>query len=160
MRHTEKMLHTIYVIGLVSVLVLVWGVCTAAQTPNNDTSHAGKKATVMNAYKGVMVGMLADEVRAKLGEPLAKSDEQDFYSVTEQETVQVFYDTAHKAKTISIMYMGGNLPTCKDVTNEEPTPKADGSIYKKVEFKDAGYSIVYSRTAGDAPIVTITLQKL
>lgn len=143
------MLHTMKFFSLAGLLVVV---CVAGL--------AAQKAALMTSYKGVALGMATAEVRAKLGEPLAKSDEQDFYAFGETESAQVFYDAQHKTTTISIMYSGGTAPTCKDVTGEEATPKADGSVYKKVEFKEAGYSAVYSRTASDTPLTTVTLQKL
>jgi hypothetical protein len=37
--------------------------------------------------------------------------------------------------------------------------KPDGSIYKVVRYDSLGLWVYYNRTAGDAPIVTITLQK-
>src|SRR5688572_18365687 len=43
-------------------------------------------------YKGVRIGMSTDEARKLLGAPTDKSDSQDFYLVSEKETVQVMYD--------------------------------------------------------------------
>ena len=40
-------------------------------------------------------------------------------------------------------------------------PAADGSVYKMVRYEGAGYFVVYSRPAGEAPpLVTVTMQKL
>ena len=38
--------------------------------------------------------------------------------------------------------------------------KPDGSIYKVVKYERAGYYVAYSRDAGDAPLVTVVMQKL
>ena len=40
-------------------------------------------------YKGVSIGMTAEEARARLGKPMTKGDDQDFYVISEKETVQV-----------------------------------------------------------------------
>ena len=158
MRHATKTLYPLHLV-LVCVLVLVWGVSVAAQTPDNG-ARAAKKAPVMKGYKGVMIGMTANDIRLKLGEPLSKSDAQDYYAITEMESVQVFYNAEFKATTISIMYMDKNAPTGKDVLGEEVAPKADGSLFKKIEYKEAGYSVLYCRSASETPITTVTFQKL
>ena len=44
------------------------------------------------------LGMTAAEARAKLGEPAMKSDEQDFYVFSANETAQIVY-TAQKVVT-------------------------------------------------------------
>jgi hypothetical protein len=38
--------------------------------------------------------------------------------------------------------------------------KPDGSKYKLVRYPKAGYWVSYSKTAGDTPIITVTIQKL
>ncbi len=58
-------------------------------------------------YRGVRLGMTATEVRAKLGEPALKSDEQDFFVISANETTQIAYNAAPKVITISTDYAGG-----------------------------------------------------
>ena len=58
-------------------------------------------------YKGVQLGMSADEARAKLGTPALKESDQDYYMFSENETAQIVYDGAHKVVTISVDYAGG-----------------------------------------------------
>ena len=50
--------------------------------------------------------------------------------------------------------------TPQQVFGADVETKADGSKYKLVRYPKAGYWISYSRTAGDTPIITVTLQKL
>jgi hypothetical protein len=46
------------------------------------------------------------------------------------------------------------------VLGTEIEVKPDGSIYKLLRFPKAGYWVSYSRTAGDAPLITITMKKM
>ena len=111
-------------------------------------------------YKGVKIGMTADEARQKLGKAQDTSDTQDFYVFSEKETAQVFYDAAKKVKAVSIDYMGkeSGAPQCKAILGAEIEHKPDGSMYKMVRYPKQGYWVSYSRTGGDSPITTITIQ--
>jgi hypothetical protein len=63
---------------------------------------------------------------------------------------------------VSVDYFGGNsnapLPT--SVLGEDLQAKPDGSMYQLKRYPDAGYWVSYNRTAGDNPVVTITMQKI
>lgn len=140
---------------LVSALALSPS-AVAAQGADNEDAPAYKE------YKGVHIGMTADEARKKLGNPTDKSDKQDFYAVSDSETVQVFYDNDKKVFAVSVLYMGAGVasaPTPKAVLGTEVEPAADGRIHKMVDYPKAGYWVSYSRTGGDTPIVTVTMQK-
>ena len=115
-----------------------------------------------NQFRGVKIGMLADEARKKLGNPREKSAEQDFYMVNDNEALQVFYDKGGAVSAISIDFMSGasGIPTSKDLFGAEAEAKADGSIYKLVRYPKAGFWVSYSRTAGNDSTVTITMQKI
>ena len=52
------------------------------------------------------------------------------------------------------------VPTAKDVLGADAETKADGSIHKVMRFPKAGFWVSYSRTAGNEPTVTITMQKI
>jgi hypothetical protein len=112
-------------------------------------------------YKGVRIGMTADEARKKLGEPADKGDKQDFYVFSDNETAQVFYDAEKKVYAVSVIYMGGvtNAPTAKSVLGTDLEAKPDGSMHRKVDYPKAGFWVAYSRTAGDQPLVTVTMQR-
>ena len=113
-------------------------------------------------FRGVRIGMTADEARKKLGSPRDKSAEQDLYVYNDTQVVQVFYDKASAVTAISIDYMSGasGIPSAKDVLGADAAAKADGSIYKLVRYPKAGYWVSYSRTAGNEPTITITMQKI
>jgi hypothetical protein len=117
---------------------------------------------VFNEYRGVKLGWLADDVRKKLGDPANKGDEQDFY-VFGKETAQVLYDKATRQVTaISVDFINGasEIITPQQVFGSDVDTKPDGSKYKLVRYPKAGYWVSYSRTAGDSPIITVTIQKL
>lgn len=117
---------------------------------------------VFREYRGVQIGMTADEARKKLGSPKDKGDEQDFYIFSEQETAQIVYDKTHKVSVLSVDFSSGaaNVPTPKTVMGSEIEAKADGSMYKMIRYTKAGYWVSYNRTAGDTPMITITIQKI
>ena len=47
-----------------------------------------EEGSTFHDYRGIQIGMLADDVRKKLGTPAAKTDEQDFYVFNDKETAQ------------------------------------------------------------------------
>jgi hypothetical protein len=118
---------------------------------------------LLREYRGVALGMTAQEVRRTLGEPADKSDEQDFYNFSETESAQIFYDATGKVKAISAHFTGdgaASAPTPKTLFGEDALPKADGSVFKLVRYPRAGCWVSYSRTAGDQPLVTVSMQKI
>jgi hypothetical protein len=135
-----------------------------AQTPRKlaATAAAEEEAAMFKEYRGVQLGMTADEVRKKLGSPKDKGDEQDFFIFGETETAQIVYDQTHKVITISadFLTMGADVPTAKKVFGSDVEAKADGSVYKMVRFTKAGYWLSFNRTSGASPLTTVTLQKI
>lgn len=113
-------------------------------------------------FKGVRLGMPAEEARKKLGSPRDKGDELDFYVFNENEAVQIYYDKAKTVSAISIDFMSGATaaPAPKDIVGGEPDSRPDGSSYKMVRYPKAGYWVAYSKTAGNTPTITITMQKI
>ena len=132
----------------------------AAATPASEDDD--KAAPPYREYKGVRIGMTADEARKKLGDPADKSDKQDFYAFSDgNEMAQVFYDAEKKVFAVSVIYMSGSsgAPTAKSVLGVELEPKADGSLHRKIDYPKAGFWVAYSRSQGDAPMVTVTMQR-
>jgi outer membrane protein assembly factor BamE (lipoprotein component of BamABCDE complex) len=130
----------------------------AFSTPDQET----EAAPVYRDHKGVSIGMTADEVRKKLGEPTEKGDTQDFYLIPDKESCQIFYDNAHKVTAISVSYFDANkdAPTPKAVLGSDIEAKPDGSMHKMVRYPKAGYFVSYSRTAGTNPMVIVVMQKI
>ena len=113
-------------------------------------------------YKGVRIGMTADEARAKLGPPALKADDQDYYVFLGKETAQIAYDSARKVIGVSVDYAGGvGAPDYSNVVGADIETKPNGSMYKLVRYEQLGFWVSYNRTANDSVvIVTITIQKI
>jgi hypothetical protein len=145
---------------LVVIGFSIAGVAQAQTTPKR-AALVPEEEPVFHEYRGVKIGWVADEVRKKLGSPANKGDEQDFYVFGEKETAQVLYDKG-QVTAISVDFMNGakEVITPQQVFGADFEAKPDGSKYKLVRYPKAGYWVSYSRTAGDTPIITVTIQRL
>lgn len=145
---------------LAGVCLLVASASVSAQTTRRTPAA---EEPVFLDYRGVQLGWVADEVRKKLGVPADKGDEQDLYVFNEKEMCSVIYDKAtRKVTAISIDFMNGaNSPiTPEQVFGSDFETKSDGSKYKLVRYPKAGYWVSYNRTAGNTPLITITIQQI
>jgi hypothetical protein len=135
---------------------------SVAQTQKNRAGSGDDDAPLFHEYRSVTIGMTSEEVRKKLSNPSDKSDEQDFFIFSDNESAQIFYDKSKKVFAISVNFLNGarDLPTAKGVFGSDIPPKPDGSIYKMVRYPKAGFWVSFSRTAGDSPLTTVTLQKI
>ena len=152
-----------WLLGRALLVVIGFSIAGAsqAQTAQKRAALAPEEAPVFQEYRGVKIGWVADEVRKKLGSPANKGDEQDFYVFNEKETAQVLYDKG-QVTAISVDFMNGakEVITPQQVFGSDFDAKPDGSKYKLVRYPKAGYWVSYSRTAGDTPIITVTIQRL
>ena len=147
----------------VSKLTLFVGaIALVVIAPTQLRAQRSEPEPAFSDFKGVRIGMTSDESRKKLGNPRDKADDQDFYVFNDTQAVQIFYDKTAKVSAISIDYMTGasGIPSPKDVLGTEADKKADGSLYKLVRYPKAGYWVSYSRTAGNSPTTTVTMQKI
>lgn len=147
-----------------------------AQQPSpapSEPSHAAQTATTTPAaspadeplyrdFKGVTLGMSAEEVRQKLGKPREPGKDQDFFVFSDTQRARVFYDDKGKATGVVVTYIGksSDAPSPKAILGEELEAKPDGTVYKLVQYPKSGYWIAYSRTAGDEPLTIVTMQRL
>jgi len=145
-----------------ALLLLVLPAVCAAQAPA-PAAAAQEKAEEppFHEYKGVRIGMTADEARKKLGSPTDKDDKQDSYVFNDNESCQVYYDGTKKVYAVAVTYLGGKtIPAPKTVLGIEADSKQDGSLYKMLRFPKVGYWVSYTRTAGDSPMTLVTIQKI
>ena len=117
---------------------------------------------VYREYKGVRLGMTAAEVRQRLGRPEESSEREDFFIFSDNERARVLYGSDGKAMTIVATYIGAgsNAPSPQAVVGTAIEANQDGSMHRMERYPAAGYWVSYSRTAGDSPLVIITMQKM
>ena len=137
----------------------------SSQIVAGQTRRSGggtEEGPLFHEYRGVQIGSAADDVRKKLGSPANKSEEQDFFVFNEKETAQILYDKGGKVITISVDFMTGadGVLTPKQLFGGDIEAKPDGSMYKMVRYPKAGCWLSYNRTAGNSPLVTVTIQKI
>src|ERR1051325_3102824 len=147
-------------------LLVVIGIKMAAGLVSAQTVRkpvGTEEEPIFHDYRGIKLGSLADEVRKKLGSPANKSDEQDYFIFNDNERAQVYYDKdSHQVTAISVDFMTGatQVITPQQVFGADIETKSDGSMARLVRYPKAGCWVSYSRTAGDKPIITVTIQKL
>lgn len=150
-------------LGLVSALIMTMSIgflAVSVRAQKASNAQPGQQP-LYGDYKGVRIGMTAEEVRAKLGKPTIAADDQDYYIVSQTETVQIAYDAVHKAKAISIDFIDGiGAPDYKAVVGPDVQISPDGSIHKLVNYDSLGFWVSYNRQIGGVTTVTITIQRI
>ena len=162
---------SLFVAGVLA-LALAWSTApqaaaqqvAAAQTDETAEEAAGEASMVaplVTEYKGVRIGMTADEARGVLGGSDAMKNKQDAFLVSDNEVAQLSFDKEGKLQAVAVTYMPkSNAPTAVAVLGVEVPAGADGRVYKLIRYPEAGYWVSYNRTAGEQPIVTVTMKKM
>ncbi len=165
-QNTIQLVKVVLFILATLLVLLIWGSLTGAEAQQNRrfSNQAVAQSTeepLYREYKGVRIGMTADEVRAKLGEPKDSSDAQFFYVINEKQSVQIAFDATKKVTAISIDYVGldAGAPEASTVVGAQVQAQADGSFYKLIRYPKYGFWVSYNQTAGQSPIITVTIQK-
>jgi hypothetical protein len=152
-----------YITALI-IITMTGLVCVAARAQKARATATGDSVgqqPLYTDYRGVKLGMTPAEVRAKLGNPVLKDEELDYFVISDTVSAQVAYDAAHKVKVISVDYSGGaGAPDCRSIIGVDLKTKADGSAYGIVRYESLGFWVSYSRTAPPLSIVTVTIQKI
>jgi hypothetical protein len=137
------------------ILLLIFAIVA-----NGQTVHSQNQQPLYREYRGVRLGMTAEEARAKLGVPAMKSDEQDFYVFSANETAQLVY-VEQKVVTISTDYTNGiGAPDYKSVVGENLQQRPDGSLFRMVLYPSERFWVSYNKGASEVPVVTITIGKM
>jgi outer membrane protein assembly factor BamE (lipoprotein component of BamABCDE complex) len=144
------------IMTLLLIAAVAYGQRPRGTTPNLSATPQ----PLFSEYKGIRLGMTAQEVRAKLGGPRLKGDDQDYYVISETETAQFAYDKAQQVVTISIDYTGVGAPDYRNVVGVSIDQREDGSLYKLVRYEAQHFWVSYHRTSGTPATVTITIQKM
>lgn len=148
-KHKIGMVELTYFL-LGALLLLFLGIVAKGQSPTQPPLY--------REYRGVRLGMTATETRAALGEPTFKSEEQDFYVISTNETAQIAYK-AQKVVTISIDYAGGvGAPDYKSVVGAGVLlERPDGTLFRMVRYDSERLWVSYNKSASAVPLVTITI---
>jgi hypothetical protein len=150
LRPTELLYFAIAVL-----LLLILGIVA-----NGQTRLSQAQQPLYREYRGVRLGMTAEETRAKLGAPAMMSDEQDYYVFSTNETAQIVY-AAQKVVTISTDYTGGiGAPDYKSVVGEGLLERPDGSLFRMVMYDSERFWVSYNKSTSMLPVVTITLSAM
>lgn len=163
-RHLIHTLLSLAVFGLALALAALFLVALAspdgrAQAIKPAGLSKPADAPVYTDYRGVRLGMTAEEVRGRLCKAVSEAKEEDFHVVSEAETARVFYDEAQKVRAVVATYTAGG-PTAEAVLGRAAETREDGSQHLKVSYERAGYWVAYTRTGGDTPVVTVAMQAL
>ena len=154
-----KLYITVLVIVTITGIACIEARAQKARATTNSTAVA--QQPLYTDYRGVKLGMTPAEVRAKLGDPVLKDAELDYFVISDTVSAQVAYDAAHKVKTISVDYAGGaGAPDYRSVTGGELKTQSDGSAFAMVRYAANGFWVSYSRTAPPMSIVTVTISKI
>ena len=165
------------IFNLVRVLCLV--ILAGATTVFAQTTEVAKSETVktdvketkstavqpvLTDYRGIKIGMTADEVRKTLNEKPEVADKDGFlYVFSGNESAQIMLDGEKKVRVIAVIYRDNKTaPKYEEVFGKDVPlePMPDGRVYNLVRYPDSGFWIAYNRAAGDRPLVTVTIQKL
>lgn len=152
---------TYLLIGM--LLLLLMATLAKGQRAPQATKASGGVSQIQQPlytdYRGVRLGMTATEARATLGEPAMKSDEQDYYVISPNETAQIVY-AGQKVVTISIDYTGGvGAPDFRAVVGEGMLlQKPDGSLFRMIHYPAERMWVSYYKSAATVPVVTVTMQ--
>ena len=151
-----------YLLIGILLLLLMATIANGQRAPQATKASGGVsqvRQPLYTDYRGVRLGMTATEARAKLGEPAMKSEEQDYYVFSSNETAQIVY-AEQKVKTISIDYLGGvGAPDVRAVLGEVMLlQRPDGSLFSMIHYPAHQMWVSYNKSAATVPVVTITMQ--
>jgi hypothetical protein len=150
-------------LGLCLAFGVILGTSVQAQKQTEPMKFTKTKSVAAQAiyreYRGVRLGMTIEETRTKLGDPVFKSDDQDVYVFSANETTQIVYNAKHKVTCISTDYLGGvGAPDYRTVVGTELETRANGSKYKMVRYETEGFWVSYNQSGTTVPTITVTIQ--
>lgn len=163
MFETSKRRPTFFLLLLVAVAIVgtTTGLGSSPYGVIFQRTVQARDTPIFTSYKGVAIGMSADEVREKLGKPKDPSEGLDYFALSDNEYIQVYYDDK-KVSAITVTFSGnlGSAPDCKTVFGESAEVKPDGGIFKMVRYPKAGFWISYNKIVGDDPMIMIAIKKI
>jgi hypothetical protein len=153
--------HALLLLAALALLPSALAQTNARKPAPAPARNAQEEQPPFSEYKGVRIGMSADEARKLLGNPTDKDDKQEVFAFENEESCQVYYDNAKKVTAFYVTFLSSKgVPTAKAVLGEQPEAKQDGSFSKLIRFPKAGFWVSYTRTSGDTPMIIIAMQKI
>jgi len=163
MKHKTKLHFERLCLRLCVAFFVILGTSAYAQRPTEQMKFTKTKSvetqSIYREYRGVRIGMTIEETRSKLGDPAFKSDDQDVYVFSENETAQIVYSAKRKVICISTDYLGGTgAPNYRTVVGAELETRPNGSRYKMVRYESEGFWVSYNESVTTVPTITVTIQ--
>lgn len=160
-----RVLCIVILAGAISVLAQTTEVAKTQPVKSDaQETKAAALMPVLTEYKGIKIGMTADEVRETLNEKPEVADKDGFYyEFSSNESAQIMLDADKKVRVIAVIYRDNSVaPKYEDVFGKDVPLETmpDGRVYNLVRYPDNGFWVAYNRTAGDSPLVTVTIQKM
>ena len=145
----------------------------SAQEPQANMQQAAsvKKASPVQTresmpffreFRKITIGSSSDELRDAWGKPDMEFSDGVLY-MSDSESIQIAIDPEKKIRAIAVTFIKGQgAPSFAEVFGEGATPenRENGSVYKLVRYRDAGYWVAYSAGSGDDANISVTMQKL
>ncbi|MGD9561257.1 MAG: hypothetical protein AB7F88_03965 [Pyrinomonadaceae bacterium] len=137
-----------------------------AEDENAGSVSQDVSVPVMTGYKGITIGMTADEVKRVIGQEPENDDKATLvYVFSDDEVAQVAFDNEQKVRLIAVTYTGSEVdaPTYESVFGKSVPVKTNsgGGVYNMVRYPDAGYWVAYSSsTVENDPMVSVTIQRI
>jgi nitrous oxide reductase accessory protein NosL len=146
----------------VLTLSLAGGILVYAQGPKQEpTASAAPAASgkVMRDYKGIILGMKRDEVRAKMGKIEFKEDGKDRFIIRDDDRLIVYYE-GEQVKAIQLYINDAkNAPNWTDVVgNAEIVQMENGAKRARYEVGEENFWVSMYQSK-DGAITTITISR-
>lgn len=130
----------------------------STQQPNSDTATRPQEAKVMREFRGVKLGLKADDVHSAMGKPESASTDREEYKLSDDDTLTVHYDNG-AVKAIQIRFTSTkNAPSWKDVVgNAEIQQNENGSKVARVVVSAEKFWVsMYQSKDGATTSITIS----
>lgn len=143
----------------IATLLLTLAAAVFGQTPTPTPVEP-----FVTELRGVSIGMTRDEVKDKLGKPKVSDKAGMYFELAKNESAQIGIDAKGLVRTVALIYANGDsdAPKFEDIFGPDVAmvKKKDGSVYKLVRYRSAGFWIAYSRSAGKKAMTTVTMRRI
>ncbi|HZN10581.1 MAG TPA: hypothetical protein VFC61_02825 [Blastocatellia bacterium] len=114
---------------------------------------------VMREFRGVKLGMKADQVHAAAGKPESAAEGQEEYKLSEDDSMTVYFDEKKEVRAIRAFFTNPkNVPAWKEVVGDvEVTQNENGSkSARRVLGEEKFWVSMYQNKDGSVTTITIS----